>query len=156
MNKDGSASAEDAGRPRVQNADTKAARIEVLTALRDRLAKATGPDRALDESIALTFGWKDRDAGMWWLPPNTPASPRTWVMGVPSFTASIDAAVTLVPDGHSQHINQADDGSWWAEFREGYCTSYRNVYLGHAKTEPLARCLARITHELAAIAEGEA
>lgn len=67
----------------------------------ERLEKATGPDRELDEAIAIACGWsryllKDTVIGdeLVWKSPDGNLTPC-----VRSFTASIDAALTLVPKG---------------------------------------------------------
>jgi hypothetical protein len=43
---------------------------------------------------------------------------------------SVDDALALVPEGWSIHINQQDDRRFYAELREGYCTSYNRVAIG--------------------------
>ena len=63
-----------------------------------RLSAATGPSRELDGEIALANGWtqeRDRFVGDCW------KSPRgRYQSGPPRFTESIDAALTLVPEGY--------------------------------------------------------
>jgi hypothetical protein len=72
-----------------------------LLELVDRVEKAEGPDREIDKAIARLLGtghWVDRegeaDYGVfgdkeWW---------------VASYTASLDAAMTLVPEGYHPSV----------------------------------------------------
>ena len=59
-----------------------------LEALLARVLEGTGPDRELDFAIAAAFGWPDS--------PNLHQHARR-------YTASLCAAITLVPDGWSWH-----------------------------------------------------
>jgi hypothetical protein len=70
--------------------------------------KATGPDRELDEGIALLLGWErkmapgpeyDPSDGTWWRRPN---GSWTWWSDaeIPEYTASLDAAASLMPADH--------------------------------------------------------
>ena len=59
-------------------------KLDALTELAERCEKATGPDRELDLAI---YDWLRENAGH--LPSLSP----------PLFTASLDAAMTLVPEG---------------------------------------------------------
>ena len=63
-----------------------------MTDLIGRLAAATGPDRELDVEIARACGYSG-DFG-WFTPPGGGRLVRC-----PKFTASIDAALTLLPEG---------------------------------------------------------
>lgn len=66
-----------------------------------KLEAATGPDRELDASIALEIGWTHQkvkgDAVRYWRPPGEMRSFMRYEC--PRFTGSIDAAMTLKPDG---------------------------------------------------------
>ena len=66
----------------------------------------------------------------------------------PNYTASIDAALTLVPEGWTCAFRQQDDGGWHAELREGYCTSYKRVVLSRSGKSPpplpLAICISAL------------
>src|SRR5690348_8789107 len=66
---------------------------EQLLALAERCEKAAGPDRDLDEAIALIFGWRLVAKG-WVRDPGGNSKDE-----LPRFTASLDAAMTLVPAG---------------------------------------------------------
>lgn len=65
-----------------------------LLSLADRV-QSEGPSRELDAEIALALGWR-LDRGMWWAPT---ADPIGCCLDLPPFTASLDAAVTLLPKG---------------------------------------------------------
>ncbi len=89
-----------------------------LLALADRCEQAAGPDRELDVAIARALDWKPlyRDDYSKWWPPAAVADARERKRSIlhhptqplPAFTASLDAAVTLVPDGWT-----------WARFHGG-------------------------------------
>jgi len=69
-----------------------------MSALSDiiaRLEKATGPDRDVDAHIALATGWLvlGTNIGPEWCDPNNRPA------GLPAYTASLDAALRLVPEG---------------------------------------------------------
>jgi hypothetical protein len=81
-----------------------------LLALAERCEQAAGPDRELDVAIARALGWKPlyRDDYSQWWPPAAVADARERKRSIlhhptqplPMFTASLDAAVTLVPEGY--------------------------------------------------------
>lgn len=92
-----------------------------------RLERAEGPDRELDWAIHIRDG----------------------LLGVgmygdhPRYTASIYAALTLVPEEWTVvTISQNDDKSWFAELREGFLTSYNRVALSPVKSSTPALALA--------------
>ena len=66
-----------------------------LDELAARCEAATGPDREIDAAIARCFchDVESDDGEFWWGPYD--ATPER----VPDFTASLDAAMTLVPEG---------------------------------------------------------
>ena len=71
-----------------------------LAELIERLEKATGPDRQLDHDIALATGWAQSFSGATGTSPAGLISPDgNYHYSARPFTASIDAALTLVPDG---------------------------------------------------------
>lgn len=63
----------------------------------ERLEKATGQDWALNVAIALEVGWKKSGPFPMWMSPDNNVVRNT----PPDFTASIDGALTLVPEGHA-------------------------------------------------------
>jgi hypothetical protein len=77
----------------------------VSAELIERLKTATTPDDALDEDILLACGWvievDDAHEEMHWLDPAGCAWSR---MQLPRPTHSLDAALTLVPEGWSWRV----------------------------------------------------
>ena len=90
---------------------------EELIALASRVESLTGPDRDVDGAIARALGWADR-SGYWWSPEKLVAARKSkrsiWSQGAPDllphFTASLDAAMTLVPEGMRQRWIITEDG----------------------------------------------
>lgn len=131
-------------------AQGKAALLE----LRDRLAKATGPDRKADALLArLVGGWvfDGREAIYPWRAPDA-----VYHMAAPVYTASLDAAVTLVPENISYELafSAAGEGAirrarFWDWRRGPLMIDPDNSWQGVGKTLPLAICVARIEYELA-------
>lgn len=108
---------------------------EVLLALAERCEQATGPDRELDADIARLVGWTkvhfsplDPD----FLSGLQPGKPDYW-RAVSEFTASLDAALTLVPEGlkwacgFSQRVPHNAQVWTSAGFYEGECDSNRAI-----------------------------
>jgi hypothetical protein len=85
-----------------------------MTDLIDRLEKATGPDRDIDGAIALSLGWTlqkmkgDQHAYF-----RKPGVTDYFIRDVPPpYTASVDAAISLVPEGLGWYVrrNVSADG----------------------------------------------
>lgn len=117
----------------------------------DRLAKATGPDRELSVEIAtylFDIEWRPYTAGkrVRILCGYDRSTGDTVFYGkavVPHYTASIDAALTLVPEGYgsvSLSINERDQSS--ARFAHPYV-------FGNAATPAIAICIAALKTRLA-------
>lgn len=82
-----------------------------LAGLADSVENLTGPDREVDAEIARAVGWQQRcwsgfgiGAPHWWLDGRTGREIIGLAEGhehgtLPYFTASLDAAMTLVPEG---------------------------------------------------------
>ncbi len=74
--------------------------------LSERVERAEGPSRELDEAFALALGWSQVEnptkamglMGRW----RDANGEMTDHFGVPRFTASLDAAMTLVPEGEGR------------------------------------------------------
>ena len=91
-----------------------------LLALADRCEQAAGPDRELDVAIARALGWKPlyRDDYSKWWPPAAVADARERKRSIlhhptqplPAFTANLDAAVTLVPEGWAWVVGSSVEG----------------------------------------------
>lgn len=77
--------------------------MESLEALESCLAAAVGPDRELDAAVARAIGWKQCEVAgqMVWFAPMG----HTNVFGLPYYTSSIGAALTLVPDGWEWQVS---------------------------------------------------
>jgi hypothetical protein len=84
-----------------------------LIELAERCEAATGPDREIDTLIGYAVDLPTEDAQL------------------PRYTASLDAALTLVPEGWTfANLSQSDRKGWWCELRQGYLTSYDKVAFG--------------------------
>lgn len=89
---------------------------QTLLALADRVEAATGPDNDLDCRVAAATGYTLPEVERYLLPGQ--------FLVAPNYTASLDAALTLVPDGWNRRLAEDDDHTWYAELRLGFCTSY--------------------------------
>lgn len=81
-----------------------------LLKLAERIGQATGPDREIDAAVARCFSnsVESDDGDFWWGSHDEPPQ------RVPAFTDSIDAAMTLVPEGirRVEFGTYADGGCW--------------------------------------------
>lgn len=89
-----------------------------LSGLIDRLEKATGPDRALDAAIAVAVGseYAQREY--------VHIESRSYEIHeeiAKHYTASIDAALTLVPEGYGWVIDFMDPYEPEAMCGQGWC-----------------------------------
>lgn len=143
-------------------ASTGAPAMTPLAALIERLEKAEAGSRELDAEIAvavfetvstdddLVYGKMPHKSdqcapGTFWIKSRSGLSLRT----AEPYTTSIDAALTLVPGGWTvAGIHQTDGGTWWAELREGFVTSFDRVAIGPTKYDAvhpaLALCIAAL------------
>lgn len=123
-----------------------------LLELAERCERAEGPDRNLDAVIHKAVTTFDaRRAGPGWPDENAPVVPAFpgW-RPLPDYTASIDAALTLVPDEH------AVDLTWWPGgdrarvlpiYQDGDRWLHRGCdphYCANAATAELALCAAAL------------
>lgn len=127
-------------RERLQYSDSE----QVLADLIARLEKATGPDRGIDAAIAKICD------------PADDPSEAAFFNGrdyPDQYTSSIDAALTLVPDGWDWRIGGPD---WRHEVRAsyfGYVREYREDMAGRPDSEgsahhtapAIALCIAALT-----------
>ncbi len=122
-----------------------------------RCEAATGADREIDVEIEA----RKIDAKTGLADCSFPTVEK-WVAAalqygwnVPRYTASLDAAMTLVPEGWTvANLSQSDTKGWWAELRQGLLSSYDKVVFGkqlNNATPALALCAA----SLRALAEGQ-
>lgn len=102
-----------------------------LRALADRVEKATGPDRGLDVDIEHARGWPDAQ----------------WTSDARRYTASLDAAVTLVPRGWTWRVGNLVSGGGFAFLG----TSLKE----HVAATPALALTAAALRALAAEKEGE-
>lgn len=133
-----------------------------LQSLLTRLEEAEGPSEALDVDLTIAFGL--------WSPPTGSKQdllfPARFNRGQFSarcphkaYTRSLDAALALVervlPGWTIANIGQQDDGSWWAELREGFTTSYGAVATSDTRARPKIASLALLSALLRAkLSEG--
>ena len=104
-----------------------------LLALAERVERADGPDRELDAEIALAAGWEKSTDEEWveyWHLPDKGQIPHiiwqpyrardigAFRTALPYFTASIDAAITLVPGGKEWTLDCLDPSR---DPRFGHC-----------------------------------
>ena len=107
-----------------------------------RLKAATGPDRELDARLCIALGLS-RDnvmvgVGGWCI--NSETNPNPYKS--PAYTASIDAALTLVPEGWLWRIMPSDFDGWLAEV---WTDDTLDCEFGvRAKTPALAICIAAL------------
>jgi hypothetical protein len=78
-----------------------------LKALAERCEQASGPDREINKDILLALGYSWRGMNYW-----HSDDKRAWEGSI-SFTASLDTALTLVPEGWAVEMVQALSGSPW-------------------------------------------
>jgi hypothetical protein len=88
-----------------------------LRALADRVEALTGPDREIDAEIGMAMGLKNTmRVGHECL-----GTDRVVPVRCPAYSASLDAALTLVPGGWpSVQIGTTDDGRGYAGIAKGY------------------------------------
>lgn len=106
-----------------------------LLKLAERVEAASGPDRELFCAIAIASGlipdnaWPHSDGTHWW------ANGKEWGR-IPDYFASLDAAMSLVPEGWTvANIGQGDNKRWHVELRRGYRTSYGAVIIAPGANE---------------------
>lgn len=115
-----------------------------LLELAARCEAASGPERELDRDIMLVAVPCDRAPFRYWAPMNENtghgavdvervyyAPHCAQAVAVPKFSASLDAAMSLRPDGWTiAQLGESDTGGWWAELRRGHRTSYDATAFG--------------------------
>lgn len=124
-------------------------RIEQLLSLRDALKKAAEPDRELHEALGGIEGWERVLIGGhyrgWWFHPRYGER-----FGLPDYTGSIDAAVTLEIEGISirwQFDPKRD--VWLCEWRSVEGAKWKFSIMVERKTRALATCAMRVEYEIA-------
>lgn len=124
---------------------------ETLLALAARCEAATGADRELDAEIARAAGWVYENFEHWWSPQIVAAARKSkrgkWFHGrerlLPSFTASLDAAMMLACDEWDSMDLFRDAGEWFCVVKaQGKGGVYRELARVHHATPALALCAA--------------
>lgn len=151
--------------------------MSALLELAARCEAATDPDRELDGAVRKAvhgdFGFCGDNEGAWQccacmepaiyltqepgcgapmgLSDERTSYPNDWREDarLPYYTASLDAAMTLAPNGHvmsglSQEDTDNPQRKWAAEYRRGFKTSYDKAFPARAATGPLALCAASL------------
>jgi hypothetical protein len=110
---------------------TPAEHTAYLSALIRDIEAATGPDRALDERIALAMGWR-YDSAYGWLAPN-----EIDFCPLPHFTGSLDAARGAIGSVSEWHLsrNRIGDAAHRCHIDPGLNRPPAN---GYGAAEPLA------------------
>jgi hypothetical protein len=117
-----------------------------------RIEAATGPDRELDDAIADAIytgkhrccikGLSDEAGGMWMF-----TYPNGSIGSSLRFTGSIDAALTLVPEGHQWSLAEcAMPGRYYAELGPRKASVWS--FDAQAATPALALCAAALKARL--------
>lgn len=111
---------------------------EELEALADRVEMLAGPDREVDGLIAAALGLPHGPSSGW----NNSENGDYWTVEecAPSYTASIDDAMTLVPEGYDWSVS-SEQGRGIA-----YCVQGPSAFLPDcvAATPALALCAAAL------------
>ena len=102
-----------------------------LLALADRCEREE-PSRKLDVSISDALGYAHDGS-------------------LPFYTTSLDAAVTLVPEGFIWRVSGSSEGRFFASLHP----AARDAVTGQAKTEPMARCAAALRARAAVLEQGD-
>jgi hypothetical protein len=121
-----------------------------MTDLATRCEQAEGPDRSLDTEIARSLGWgcvmQDPQAGLRWYCWKEFYRSGDWI-SLPNYTASLDAALTLVPEGW--RLRQmafsapcADDRKWHLNLHGGKVGE--ETFVGRGSSPALALCAAAL------------
>jgi hypothetical protein len=130
--------------------------MSTLLELADRCEKATGPDRELDCEIVVAVGggeivWKQANYTMEAYPAHrVPSANHLGGFAnepVPAFSASLDAAMQLVPEGYvwgaGSWGNPDTEGPWaWCATKQD--SKDNDLDYGKATTPALALCAAAL------------
>jgi hypothetical protein len=117
---------------------------DAMFKLAERCEQAMGPDHQLDADIAATQGWsnfslKDRRGALGRPPVRT--GKTLMLEWVRRYTASLDAAMTLVPEGWYWQVGQGNH-AWAAAYENPIPPSTRVDSI--AATPALALCAAAL------------
>lgn len=122
-------------------------------ALIARLEALTGPDREVDEAVDRTvrewpalggyYGWERFGPGVISKQINSDGS-KFETMQAPRYTASLDAALTLVPEGKFFHMARFSDEAMGCDVHIYSTDAPTFETIGQAPTLPLALCIAAL------------
>lgn len=112
------------------------------------LEAATGPDTALAFSIAFHEGWTRNDRGHWVRPDGSEMAAGHWP---PNYTGSVNAACTLVTEGHFWEVSgprrylgiPTPVPNYWCANLTIFDGRHM-TFGGWGATEALARCIAAL------------
>jgi len=134
---------------------------DTLLSLAERVEKAEGPDRSLDKRIFAAvypdkvptpivqqgYGWRE-DHGSWWLATGEDSRIAPDMVIPRPFTASIDAALTLLPsdEGVGWRMSDGAGGPTAEVWRFDYETAQELYHVGAnpSATPALALCAAAL------------
>lgn len=125
-----------------------------LLAFAERCEQAAGPDRELDAEISVAVGRHEthverRCCGTTKLLPWRGDGTGSYNIDCRPYTASLDAAVTLVPDGWGYELRQGYSG-----YRKPVCRTWNGLGIWNdgpaASTPALALCAAALRARAAA------
>jgi hypothetical protein len=110
-----------------------------IDGLVERLEKASGPDRQLDGAIAMLID----DVPDWCRGPTTVGTyehPKRGILNARRFTESIDAAMTLVPEGWCWGLFDEPNAWLWPTATRDLLTGIQ----GKGATPAIALCIAAL------------
>lgn len=133
--------------------------MPTLADLLERVEKASGPDRGLDEALANAFGWdfqtKSEGGRVWteWKRPEGFRLPLGTLADPPFFTASIDAALALVervlPGANCLGVEKTPHG-WDGYVSRNYVADGHWLHEGHDRASAPLALLAALLRALIA------
>lgn len=109
--------------------------------LSNRVMALEGPDREIDVNIALAKGWKEYKPN--WFYPSSNVEVAHHRTELPRYTASLDAAMSLVPEGWGVMLHVSENG-----LHSNVCLARSHptnlATYGDAATPALALCAAAL------------
>lgn len=121
-----------------------------LSELIAKLEGATEPSRQLDSAIAAHLGFDGWTAEEWADVVSEAGLLNPSIPKAPAYTASIDAALTLVPDGMLWHAGLNTDGSAFGDIRT---IDKLEWFSDGRQSVPLALCIAALKSRATAAKE---
>lgn len=112
-----------------------------MSGLITKISAGEGHDRDTDIDIAWATGWRMRDGD--WIQPKDFRIPIGTLAAPPLFTGSVDAALTIVPEGWGGSLHIEERGKW-AIVKLGRSYPTNAEVTVEARTLPRAICLAAL------------